>query len=123
MKDNPLLSKEYSLVVTTQGPSYPPSELMDQDGNFIVIGKLNLSDKHGECYQEWGSAIVSVKSLIPEFGKNLPYNIIKKFNWAKLSKQDDYALYTLPWPLPCNNYAMVFDAHSKIILFYKIYRV
>ena len=30
-----------NLSITTQGPTYPPSEIMDEDENFIVIGKIN----------------------------------------------------------------------------------
>lgn len=101
-------SKIYDLVVTTQGPTYPPSEIMDKDGNFVVIGKLNLIDVNGNFYQEWGNAIVSPKSALPRFGENLPYDIIKRFDVNNIRSEDDRMLYTLPLPLPCNNYPMNF---------------
>lgn len=98
----------YNLVATTQGPTYPPSELMDKDGNFVVVGKLNLSDQKMASYQEWGGAIVSPKSPLPGFGSNLPYDVIKRFDIDDFKSEDDCMLYTLPLPLPCNNYPINF---------------
>src|SRR3989338_7844248 len=103
-----MTSKIYDLVVTTQGPTYPPSEVMNKDGNFIVIGRLNLLNNEGAFYQEWGGAIVSTNSPLPKFGENLPYDIVKTFNWKDITPEDDCVLYTLPLPLPCNNYPMTF---------------
>ncbi|MDF2690769.1 MAG: hypothetical protein K0S29_624 [Gammaproteobacteria bacterium] len=103
-----MIKKDYALSITTQGPTYPPSEVMDQDGNFIVIGRLNLRMENGSCLQEWGSALVSADSPTPEFGKNLPYKIIKFLDLNQLAAEDDKMLCTLPLPLPCNNYPMVF---------------
>jgi HAD superfamily phosphoserine phosphatase-like hydrolase len=105
-------SKTYHLVMTTQGPAYPPSELMDEHGNFIVIGKLNINN-NGLAIQEWGGAMVSVSSPLPTFGDNLPYSIIKRFSYEPLNKEDDCVLYTLPLPIPCNNYLMNFAPEQK----------
>lgn len=99
--------KNYKLTITTQGPSYPPSELMDANGDFIVIGKINLQNETG-LFQEWGSAIVSKDTALPSFGQNLPYKIVKKLDINDLQPEDDTVLYTLPLPLPCNNYPMNF---------------
>lgn len=101
-------SKIYELSITTQGPTYPPSEIVDKNGNFIVIGRLNLPGDKGECIQKWGAALVSKLSPAPDFGKNLAYNIIKFLDIGNLSKEEDSVLYTLPIPLPCNNYPMMF---------------
>jgi hypothetical protein len=103
-----MLKREYELSITTQGPTYPPSEVMDAEGNFIVIGKLNLENSKGEFCQEWGSAIVNSNSATPKFGENKPYNIIKFLNLNSLKDEGSKILYTLPLPLPCNNYPMVF---------------
>jgi len=97
----------YDLTVTTQGPTYPPSEVMDKNGNFIVIGILNLSDSNNELYQKWGAAIVDKKSVLPKFGENAPYMILKFLDLSNV-KEMDMDLYTLPLPLPCNNYPMIF---------------
>lgn len=102
------VAKQYTLSVTTQGPSYPPSEVMNKDGDFIVIGKLNLPDDEGGCLQQWGAALVSQHSAVPNFGDNLPYDIIRFIDCDSLSAEDDSELYTLPLPLPCNNYPMQF---------------
>ncbi|WP_375615134.1 MULTISPECIES: hypothetical protein [unclassified Bartonella] len=48
----------YELSLTTQGPTYSPSEVMDEKGNFIVIGQINRMNSHGELTSEWGRALV-----------------------------------------------------------------
>jgi hypothetical protein len=103
-----MLKKEYELSLTTQGPTYPPSEVMDADGNFIVIGRLNLESDEGALCQEWGAAIVGSDSITPKFGENVPYNIIKLLDLNNLCDDANKVLYTLPLPLPCNNYPMIF---------------
>lgn len=102
-------SKICQLDLTTQGPTYPPSEVMDEDGNFIVIGAINMPDETGGCRSRWGRAIVSVKSILPEFGKNLPYDIVEEFNDPLPDHIGRKVLYTLPLPLPCTNYPMLFS--------------
>lgn len=103
-----MLSNNYKLALTTQGPTYPPSEIVDKDGNFVVIGMINFADEAGRLQQEWNAAIVASDSPLPEFGKNLPYKIIKKIDLKNLKSTDDCVLYALPLPLPCNNYPMTF---------------
>ncbi len=88
------MGNKYEMVVTTQGPTYPPSEVMDKNGNFIVIGTLNLTNNNGNFFQEWGGAIVSTNTPLPKFGNNIPYTIIKRFNWRKISKEEDCVLYS-----------------------------
>ncbi|CAK0777375.1 Secreted protein [Azospirillaceae bacterium] len=98
------------LSVTTQGPTYPPSEVMDADGNFIVIGRINRCEPNGMTSSNWGAAIVSPDSPTPPFGRNFPYNIVRELNPNALSSADKaLVLHTLPLPLPCHNYPMVFS--------------
>lgn len=99
----------YDLSLTTQGPTYPPSELMDQDGNFVVIGRINrAASLRDGVASEWSRAIVSANSPLPAFGENLPYDIVRELP-QELSPEDEaLVLHTLPLPLPCNNYPMVF---------------
>jgi len=98
----------FELSLTTQGPIYPPSEVMDEDGNFIVIGRINRDLMQHDVELEWSRAIVSARSPLPSFGKNLPYEIVRELP-AVLSPADEaIILHTLPLPLPCNNYPMVF---------------
>lgn len=53
-------TQTYQLSLTTQGPLYPPSEVMDENGNFIVIGAISHLNSAGGCKTQWGCAIVSV---------------------------------------------------------------
>jgi hypothetical protein len=105
-------SKLYNLSLTTQGPTYPPSEVMDDKGNFIVIGKLNLINENA-LYSKWGAAIVSNKTEVPKFGEQKPYDIIRELSLDNLGNDSNLVLHTLPLPLPCNNYPMVFAPEQK----------
>jgi hypothetical protein len=106
------MQQHYELAITTQGPSYPPSEVMNEDGDFVVIGQLNVADGTGGCRQEWGAAVVSVASPVPEFGINLPYTIKRRIDLTNLSAADE-VLHTLPLPLPCHNYPMQFAPQQQ----------
>nr|WP_321302549.1 hypothetical protein [Alcaligenes faecalis] len=101
-------TKSYELSITTQGPTYPPSEVMDADGNFIVIGQINRADLNGITKTSWGAAIVSAESLVPEFGQQAPYTILRELTESLAEQDRRIELYTLPIPLPCNNYSMLF---------------
>ncbi len=107
-------AKSYKLAITTQGPTYPPSEILNEKGDFVVIGRLNMENDQKTLYQQWGAAVVSKDSPLPPFGENVPYKIIKHFNCEKLAKEEDYVLYTLPLPLPCNNYPMIFAPEQNV---------
>ncbi len=101
-------ARTHELAVTTQGPLYPPSEVMDQDGNFIVIGRLNRRAEDGTVRAEWGSAIVAADTPCPPFGENAPYTIREELGLPLPERLARTVLHTLPLPLPCNNYPMVF---------------
>jgi len=99
----------FNLSLTTQGPTYPPSEVMDRDGNFIVIGALNKPGSYGAPVTEWGSAVVSRNSPVPAFGERVPYEIVEAFDLENMPQHlRERVLHTLPVPLPCNNYDMIF---------------
>lgn len=118
-------SRIYKLALTTQGPTYPPSELMNTDGDFVVIGRINrtirqcarsdvgttgveIHNAHGTA-SEWGAAVVAADSPVPEFGGTLPYHIRRELDIANLSPDDEkMVLCTLPIPLPTNNYEVQF---------------
>ncbi|AHG20886.2 hypothetical protein Z042_15710 [Chania multitudinisentens RB-25] len=93
----------YELSITTQGPLYPPSEVIDKNGDFVVIGTL---PQEGE--RNWGMAIVDKKTPVPTFGYVEPYLIKKDLSNASIKELSDIELFTLPLPLPSNNYPMVF---------------
>ncbi len=98
----------YQLDLTTQGPLYPPSEVMDEDGNFIVIGAINQGTTDGSIKTDWGNAIVSANSPVPEFGSWAPYEILSHFGADIPDEIGRKILHTLPLPLPCANYPIVF---------------
>lgn len=94
--------------VTTQGPLYPPSEIMDVEGNFLVVGLILRRAPDGTIKKEWGRAIVSPTSEVPPLGDALPYSIKRELAEPLSEIDAGQILYTLPVPLPCNNYDMVF---------------
>ena len=104
----PGLTETYELSLTTQGPLYPPSEVMDADGNFVVVGMINRTTRDGAIRPEWGAAVVSPDSPLPEFGGLAPYTVVRELDTAPDGADKDIVLHTLPLPLPCNNYPMVF---------------
>ncbi|WP_255955367.1 hypothetical protein [Streptomyces odontomachi] len=111
-------TRTYELSLTTQGPTYPPSEVMNEDGDFVVIGRVNRPGPDGSVRSEWGSAIVAPDSELPPHGQNAPFRIVRDLPDVLSPADQDMVLYTLPLPLPCNNYPMLFapeqcpQAHS-----------
>ncbi|MER6214187.1 hypothetical protein ACWC5F_24935 [Streptomyces sp. NPDC001272] len=104
----PGVTETHELSLTTQGPLYPPSEVMDADGNFVVVGMINRTARDGATRPEWGAAVVSPDSPLPPFGTLAPYTVVRELDTAPDGADKDIVLYTLPLPLPCNNYSMVF---------------
>ncbi|WP_026424639.1 hypothetical protein [Actinokineospora inagensis] len=98
----------YELTVTTQGPVYPPSEVMDTNGDFVVVGWILERGADGGVTRRWGRAIVSPDSEVPPFGEVAPYTVVRHLPDTLTPADEDIVLATLPTPLPTNNYAMVF---------------
>lgn len=98
-----MTTKTIQMALTTQGPPYPPSEIMDEEGNFVVIGNVIQADSS----MRWDAAIVAADSPVPEFGKLLPYRVLRYLSKDELSNSQ-MVLHTLSLPLPCNNYPLVF---------------
>lgn len=57
--------KTIPLQVTTQAPVWPPSEMMDENGNFVVVGMLLDRDASGNVLPRPGAAIVSKDTVPP----------------------------------------------------------
>ena len=54
------------LPVSTQGPLWPPSEIVDRDGNFVILGGVILSrDASGRVVPVPGQAAIVSKETIP----------------------------------------------------------
>ncbi len=113
-----------SLSVTTQGPLYPPSEIMDVDGNFVVIGRI--PGKGGTA--SWAAAIVSEQTRPPVFGKLGEHDVLRWVDLDDLGVDAERVLYTLPLPLPANNYPMLFApdqrpcANNEVRLSYPLHK-
>ncbi|WP_198667054.1 hypothetical protein [Glycomyces dulcitolivorans] len=120
-----MTSTVLDLSVTTQGPAYPPSEIMDKDGNFVTIGRITRAGDDGTVTAAWGSELVAAYSELPPFGEFTPYRILRPLTAA----DDGMELYTLPLPLPCTNYPMLFapeqrpDAHEVVRPSYPLHEV
>lgn len=54
-----------SLLASTQNNPWPPSEVVDANGDFIVVGQILRRDTDGSTYQESGAAIVSKNTVPP----------------------------------------------------------
>jgi len=80
---------------------------MNEDGDFVVIGRVN-QNVGGEVCGVWGAALVSTDSAMPQFGRQLPYDIVKQLDLSPRSADLDMVLCTLPLPLPVCNYPIVF---------------
>ncbi|MFF0634833.1 hypothetical protein ACFYTS_20255 [Nocardia sp. NPDC004151] len=103
-----MVTKRYELTPTTQGPLYPPSEVLDADGDFIVVGYLTVPGTGGAVTRRWGRAIVAADTPVPAFGESAAYTIVRELP-DELSAEDAAGvLHTLPLPLPANNYPVVF---------------
>lgn len=103
-----LSGQKYRLAATTQGPLYPPAEVMDQDGNFVVVGMIP-----GDNGLEWRSVIVAADSPLPPFGETAPYKILRDLEAMSQEECRDIILHTLPLPVPLNNYGMVFAPEQR----------
>lgn len=97
----------YDLSVTTQGPTYPPSEVMNEEGEFVVIGRVNRRVED-EVSGDWGAALVSAQSELPPFGEQRPYDVVRDLDLSPGSEDLEMVLCTLPLPLPACNYPVVF---------------
>lgn len=100
--------RHYQLAATTQGPLYPPAEVMDSAGNFVVVGMIAT-----EQGVEWGAAVVSPQSPLPEFGQVAPYQIVRRLDGLAPCALQETVLYTLPLPIPVNNYPMLFAPEQR----------
>jgi hypothetical protein len=104
-----MVTSRHTLDPTTQGPLYPPSEIMSANGDFIVVGKL--PEESGAM--PWGGAIVSARTRLPPYGQVAPYTIVQRIDLDDLKELSSLVFYTLPLPLPVNNYPMLFAPEQR----------
>lgn len=93
----------FDLPNGTQGPFWPPSELVDANGDFVVVGLLLVEDETG-IHPVPGSALVSKNTVPPlddqgveDFSNMLgaPYNIIRPLDLSPGSPDLNIEVYTL----------------------------
>lgn len=104
-----MIVKNYTLTSTTQGPMYPPSEVMDSEGNFVVVGFVPTAKGH----MRWQAAIVTNDTSVPPFGQTRPYRIQRRLDENDLGEDANIILHTLPLPLPSNNYPVLFAPDQR----------
>ncbi|WP_082173526.1 hypothetical protein [Vibrio sp. VPAP30] len=102
------MRRSYQLSATTQGPLYPPAEVMDAEGNFVVVGQIP-----SDSGVSWSGAIVAPETPVPAFGEIKPYHIVTQIEQLSEQQMKDITLFTLPLPLPSNNYPMVFAPEQR----------
>ncbi|MDC5849302.1 hypothetical protein OPW32_08805 [Vibrio europaeus] len=102
------MRRSYQLSATTQGPLYPPAEVMDAEGNFVVVGQIP-----SDSGVSWSGAIVAPETPVPEFGEIKPYRIVTQIEQLSEQQMKDITLFTLPLPLPSNNYPMIFAPEQR----------
>lgn len=103
------MSTHLALSVTTQGPLYPPSEIMNNEGDFIVIGRIPRPDGT----QPWCGAIVSGKTVAPPFNEAGAHAVLRWIDMEDIDEMAELVLHTLPLPLPANNYRMLFAPEHR----------
>lgn len=104
-----MMSASLALSVTTQGPLYPPSEITNNEGDFIVIGRIPRPDGT----QPWGGAIVSAKTVAPPFNEAGVHEVLRWIDMDDPGEMSELVLHTLPLPLPANNYRMLFAPEQR----------
>ncbi|MCW7539300.1 hypothetical protein OOT46_15760 [Aquabacterium sp. A7-Y] len=99
----------FTLSVTTQGPLYPPSEIVNEEGDFVVVGRIPRAD--GTL--PWAGAIVSARTAAPPFGQPGVHEVLRWIDLDAPGELSGMVLHTLPLPLPCNNYPMLFAPEQR----------
>lgn len=92
------------LPITTQGPYWPPSAIMNKNGDFVVVGTLLRTDKNGKVYPDYNAAAIVSKDTTPPLDQQgvedfsnpfgAPYSIIRELDISKDSSDLDIELYT-----------------------------
>ncbi|MFZ4700143.1 MAG: hypothetical protein ACOYMG_08815 [Candidatus Methylumidiphilus sp.] len=101
--DAPSITKR--LPNATQGPLWPPSELVDKDGNFVVVGTGLIETAPGVVAPMPNQALLVSKNTVPPLnsaGKEdfsnpigAPYKVIRPLNLSPGSADLKKELYTV----------------------------
>ncbi len=90
--------------ITTQGPPWPPSTLVDKSGNFVVVGTVITQDAAGGIKTVPNGAALVSKDTVPPLnaqGKEdfsnpfaAPYTIIRNLDLSRGSRDRKIELFT-----------------------------
>lgn len=91
----------------TQGPLWPPSEIVDKDGNFVLVGLVLTEIQPGVIVPIPNKAVLVDKNTVPpldsngheDFTNNLgaPYKVIRELDLRPGSPDLDIVLYSLSY--------------------------
>lgn len=96
-------SKQLTIAPATQAPVWPPAEVMNKNGDFVVVGTVLKRLDDGTVTPTIGAAIVSADTVPPldsngreDFSNPLgaPYNILKELDLSKGSPDRNIELFT-----------------------------
>lgn len=98
----PVEQRDFNL--TTQGPPWPPSTVVDKDGNFVVIGTVLTRDSSGAVVALPNKAALVSKNTVPPLDSNgvedfsnpfaAPYEIIRYLDLHRGSRDKRMVLFT-----------------------------
>lgn len=90
--------------MTTQGPPWPPSTVVDKDGNFVVVGTVLTRDNSGTVVSVPGKAALVSKNTVPPLDSNgvedfsnplaAPYKVIRYLDLRHGSRDRKIVLYS-----------------------------
>lgn len=93
-----------TLPISTQGPLWPPSEIMDKDGNFVVVGNVLTRLDSGAVVPVPNRAVIVSKDTVPpldangkeDFSRPLgsPYTVLRELDLRRGSPDLDIELFT-----------------------------
>lgn len=100
-----LTSITQKLINSTQGPLWPPSETVDKDGNFILVGQGLIKTASGIVVPVPNQALLVSKDTVPPLDSNgkedftnplaAPYNVIRELDLSPESPDLNLELYTI----------------------------
>lgn len=96
----PVMTME--LPVTTQGLMWPPAEVVDKDGHFVLVGSALKRNTQGEVVPIPGQALLVNRETVPPLDEQgveapglggAPYSIIRPLDLSEGSPDLDIELY------------------------------
>jgi hypothetical protein len=89
---------------TTQGPFWPPSEILNKDGNFILVGQVMTQISPGTFLPVPNQAVLVSKDTVPPLDKNgvedpsnwfgAAYKVVRPLDLSPASADLDTILYS-----------------------------